>query len=122
VIKLINLLKRNPRLSFEEFKNYYETKHRLIGIEHVPQALYYARRYLRPQSNNPFEGYEATSDFDVITELWFADRAAYEESIAHISLSEVMALVVEDEEKVCDRDKGRFFLIEDERVDGRATK
>jgi hypothetical protein len=117
VVKVICFLKRNPRLSFEEFVKYYESTHRLLGLAHTPGSTRYSRRYLQPQANSPVPGFTPTADFDVITELWFDNEADYEKTLAHLRRPEVAKIIQEDEERLFDRPNNRFFLQVDERVD-----
>jgi len=121
MIKYVHLMKRNPKLSFEEFVEYYETKHRLIGIEHVPQAIYYSRRFLKPLTSTAVEGYNLGADFDVIMEQWFENQAAYDQAMAHVLKPEVTALIVADEEHLFDRSKSRFFVVVEEHADSRVA-
>jgi hypothetical protein len=121
VIKYVYLLKRNPKLTFEEFIEYYETKHRLIGIEHVPQAIYYSRRYLKPMGNAAVEGYTLGEDFDAITEQWFPDAAAQEQAMKHAAKPDITKLIVDDEEQLFDRSRSRFFVVVEEHADSRVA-
>ena len=58
----------------------------------------------------------APPDFDVVTELWFKDRAGYEAMLAGPGNPEVAKRVADDEERFLDRAKTRFFVV-DERTE-----
>lgn len=112
MIKLVFFLKRHPDLGREEFKALYESRHARLGERHVPNAARYARRYLEPVPEL-FTGEMAEPEHDVITELWFADRAAYEEAMANLARPEVSAEIVADEETLFDRSKHRVFMVDE---------
>ena len=57
----------------------------------------------------------AAPDFDVVTELWFADRAADEAMLAAHARPEVGGAIAADEENFLDRSKTRFFVVEERR-------
>lgn len=75
--KTVWLLRRNPAMTREEFVDYYETRHsKLVG--HFDGVVKYFRRY-------PEEGKDLAAptgpgkvDFDVVMELWFESREAFE--------------------------------------------
>jgi len=113
MIKMIGLLKRKPGMTTEAFRDYYESKHRLIGEKHLQgHACRYTRRYLTPLLP-PEAGSEANAEYDVVLEVWYPDRGAYHASIARLALPEVAAEIAKDEEQFLDRAKNRFFTIEE---------
>lgn len=99
-------------MSFEDFKDYYETKHCKIGEKVLPDGVYYVRRYLEPVPN-PVTGEDYELEFDVLTEMWFDDRDAFDVAMAALSEPTVAAEIVADEEKLFDRSKIRFCTIEE---------
>lgn len=115
MIKLLTLLKRRPGMSFEEFIEYYETRHRVIGEKVLkPHACRYVRRYLQPIPN-VITGAIEESDHDVAMEIWFEDQAHMDAFVAAASDPAMLAEIIEDEERVFDRPKMRqFTLIEHE--------
>ncbi len=52
------------------------------------------------------------ADFDVITEVWCDDRAAYEAMLTDLMKPETMAIIVEDERNFIDQSKTRLFFVE----------
>ena len=49
MIKLIAPMKRRPGMSVDEFRDYYESKHRLLGEKYLAgYASKYLRRFIDP--------------------------------------------------------------------------
>ena len=114
LIKVIGLLKRRQGLTPEQFRDYYESRHRLIGEKFLRgHACKYLRRYLEPQdsSHRPALDAEAARPFDVILEIWYPDDAAYVAARNVLSLPEVIKEIVADEEQLFDRSANRFFTV-----------
>lgn len=111
VFKILIWLKRRPGMSVEEFRDYYENKHRKVVDKYVgPGMAYYARRYI--DSLPHIDTKELTEpEFDVITEMWFSDKEAFEGIKWMISEGELPADVLEDEYNVFDRPKTRFVTV-----------
>lgn len=106
-VTVITLLKRRPGLGMEAFRAYYEDHHRRIGEQVLGgYATRYVRRYLAPT-----DGVDADFDFDVITEVDFPDEVARDACFAAMADPEVMAMIVEDEAKLFDRDRIRSFSV-----------
>jgi hypothetical protein len=78
VFKLLLFLKRNPRLSPEAFRELYETVHAPWGLSNMRGSG--ARRYFRRYATllGAPRGGATELDFDVVTELWYDDRARLE--------------------------------------------
>ena len=110
MVKMILLLKRREGMSVEDFQAYYETRHALLGRKLLHNALRYERRYLQALGDGLGETY------DCITEVWFADQAALEAALARAAEPENAALLAEDESKLFDRSKIRFYVVTDERA------
>jgi hypothetical protein len=77
MFKCIALLKRKPDLSREAFIDYYETQHAPLIRRLLPGILDYRRNYVDLEGAFIFPD-AAPIDFDVITEIWLADRPAYD--------------------------------------------
>ena len=111
VHKILILLKRRPGMTVAEFRDYYETRHRpLVGKYASPGLCYYARRYLEPLPH--VDTKELTEpEFDVITELWFDRRDAFEGMLRMVRSGRLPADVIADEERVFDRAKTRYVCL-----------
>jgi len=113
MIKMVNLLKRKPTLTMEEFIDYYESVHRKIGEKYLSKyAVHYARRYLHPvpQSILPVE---MPRNYDVIMEIWFPDQSTMENCFAELLTPEAQAEISADEEKLFDRNNIHFYVVEE---------
>src|SRR6266436_4125654 len=80
----------------------------VLGLAPVPTV--YKRRYLVGERLTA-EGGEV--DFDVMTELVFADRLAFDAWMAELAKPGVGAHIVEDEEKFLNRARTRAYVIEE---------
>lgn len=111
MIKMITLLKRRPGMSMDEFIDYYEANHRVIGEKYLRgYATRYVRRYLDPIAD-PATGESHEPDYDVLMEIWFPDQAAFDAAMAGVTQPEAAAEIAEDEEKLFDRAKMRTFTV-----------
>lgn len=108
MFKTLTFLKRKPGMSLDDFRAYYETHHRKIGEQVLKRAQRYVRRYV-----SPLEEGKPEPDFDVITEVWFADRADYEAQMAELDVPDIIAMIVEDEEKLFDRSCYRLMCVDE---------
>lgn len=108
VIRLIGFMTRRPGMSHSEFRDYYESRHRLIGEKYLAGgACRYLRRYLT--STQP----DQDSPYDCLLEVWYPDEAAMAATSARLALPEIAAEIVADEEQLFDRSKLVFVLAED---------
>lgn len=108
MFKTVAMFKRKSGMSIEDFREYYESKHSQMA-RYVPQLRKYQRTYLEA-FREPFTGVVVEPEFDVITEMWYDDRASFEESMAVIAEPGLKAKFEEDEERFFDRSKNRFML------------
>ena len=117
MIKMINLLKRHPDLLLDEFIDHYENVHRKIGEKWLSKyADRYVRRYLRevPESVYPAE---MVRNYDVVMEIWFPDRKAFEDCFAVLATDEAQAEIRPDEDILFDRENMHFFIAEEHESD-----
>jgi len=109
--KVIALLKRRADLTHEAFVEYYENHHAPLILELMPNIVGYRRNFLDPRMIVHAGG--AVPDFDVITELWFSDRAAFQSAMEVFDNPEVRGRLVADEENLFDRSRTRFIAAEE---------
>ncbi len=107
--KLVLLLRRRPGMSVKDFRDYYETRHRLIGEKFSDGVVRYVRRYLDPAPQAI--GAAAELPFDVITEVWFDDKAIYDQVLAATATGNLPDEVIADEERLFDRPKSRVACV-----------
>jgi uncharacterized protein (TIGR02118 family) len=112
--KSIALLKRRSDLSREAFIDYYESRHVPLIRSLLPEICGYRRNFIEDEGAFINAG-AAARDFDVITELWYPDRGAYEAAMARYALPEVAGAIAADEENFLDRSTTRMFVV-DERI------
>lgn len=112
MVKLIALLKKKPGMSREDFISYYEMRHAPLALHLTEMGHDYRRNY--PRSAR-VEGREvdAAPEYDVITEVWFRDQAAYQAFAASMKTQEVRAQIVADEERFLDRASSRIFIVDE---------
>lgn len=112
MIKLIALLKKKPGMSREDFIAYYEMRHAPLALQLTAMGHDYRRNYPRTVR---VEGREtdAAPEYDVITEVWFEDRRAYETFAASMREPDVRAQIVADEERFLDRAASKIFIVDE---------
>ncbi len=112
MIKLVMPMKRRPGMSVPEFREYYETKHRLIGEKYLNgYATRYLRRFTNPNMDR--DGQLRDPEYDVFLEIWYPDQETYEACSKALSAPEVAKEIQEDEEKVFDIRFMRSYLVEE---------
>jgi hypothetical protein len=79
MFRVMMLLKRKPGLSLEEFIKRYEGEHVPLAEQHTTSLQGYIRHYLHPASHVLQGDVIQEPEYDVITELWYQDRAAFEQ-------------------------------------------
>ncbi len=110
VYKILIFLKRRPGMSVPAFREYYENTHARLCEKYAVGLKRYFRRYLDPL---PTPGATEELPFDVITELWFENRSVFEAMKAFTVRGELPADVLADEERLFDRPKSRFVMVEE---------
>jgi EthD domain len=75
MVKVFAFLTRRNGLDTEAFIDHYENKHVPLVLSLAPAPLLYKRNYV--VRGDELNREDDTIDFDVVTELVFADRDAY---------------------------------------------
>jgi hypothetical protein len=101
------LVKRGD-VSMSELIEHYENHHVPLILSLGPAPRAYRRNFIQPD-----ESREALDDFNVITELVFADRAAYQTWAS--TMYAPGSGVAEDEATFLDRSRTRSYVV-DERI------
>jgi EthD domain len=109
MFKMIALLKAREGLTRAQFIERYEAVHTVLVREVQPGIVGYRRNYVTHDWDMIEAG--STMDFDVVTEVVYADRAAFDAALNGNPGG--MARLVEDEEQLFDRAKTRFFHVEE---------
>lgn len=112
MFKAIVLLKRKPGLTLQQFIDHYENNHAPLGVKYQTKMVRYLRHFLHP-SPYPLDGSVVEAEYDVLTELWFEDRQAYEEGMVLMMEPEANAVLSEDEVRFLDLTKSRLAFVEE---------
>lgn len=111
--KVIALLVRKPGLTRAEFRQYYETRHvPLIRASFADHLVEYRRNFIEPEGAILGDA-AAPADFDVVTEIWFRDRASYDAMLAMHAQTDVGRRIAADEANFLDVTRTRFFHVEE---------
>lgn len=111
MVKLIHFMKRKEGMTFEEFKDYYENHHAVLGAKVLHKMVGYRRNY--PMESGFANWPEIVPDFDVCTETWFNTREDFEEMMAHSVKPDIRAILGEDELKFADINSVKVFMVEE---------
>jgi len=112
MIKLVMPMKRRPGMSIPEFREYYETKHRLIGEKYLRGfAEKYMRRFTNPLMDR--DGVMRDPEYDVFLEIWYPDQQTLEACGKKLSDPVVAQEIREDEEKIFDMRFMRSYLVDE---------
>ena len=112
ILKLVFLLKRKPGMSVEEYRNYYETRHRVLGEEAMQGALCYVRRHVVPEKN-PITGEAIELPFDTVMEIWWNSRGEWDAMQAEIAASSMGETIYKDEDNLfASHDNPVFTVME----------
>ncbi|MDR7156827.1 hypothetical protein J2W40_003673 [Sphingobium xenophagum] len=116
MIKLVNLLHKNPDVSWEFFVDYYNNNHAPLVLRTVPEIGKYVRNFIRRDSGVDMahaEHENRVADFDVITEFWFADQQAFDAMMERVKDKAVADLLAKDEAIFLDRTRAQVFFVEE---------
>lgn len=108
--KILLFMKRKPGMSVEAFRDYYEGSHAPLAETYSQGVARYVRRYLDPQPH-PETGAWDEPEYDVITEIWFADEATYKGTLAYITTNIMPDEIVADELNLFDRTAFRIATV-----------
>ena len=110
MIKVVTTLKKRSDLSTEQFREYYESHHRLIGEKYLRgYAARYVRRYIDPLPDA--EGKTHPANFDVLLEIWFDNASDFQACSGRLAEPEVAQEIILDEERLFDRSAKRSFVV-----------
>ncbi len=114
--KILMFMKRRPGMTVEEFRDYYENVHAPLSTKHARNMAHYIRRYIEPLPH-PETGAWDDPPFDVITEIWYHDEAAFRSLVDIMTTSIMPREIVEDEEHLFDRSSFRIATVIERETD-----
>ncbi|WP_327249254.1 EthD domain-containing protein [Streptomyces sp. NBC_01320] len=114
---MVAVLSRKPGISVEEFRSHYEQVHVPLILSLVgPHLADYRRSYVDHSTAsggvNAGPGEEQLG-FDVITETWYAEQAAFDQAMEVFRHPEHAERVRADELSFLDRSRKRIFLVDE---------
>lgn len=112
MLKMIALMRRKSGTTLEQFREYYETRHAPLAMSFFNFERY-ERNFIVPESLGGGKD-EAVPSFpyDVVTQMWFRDRADYDRMIEDVRTSDKGDRLKADEENFLDRSSITVFLVE----------
>lgn len=112
MLKVIALMRRKPGLTKAQFIEYYETRHApLMNRLQQPELVGYKRNFVDLEGAILTDG--KAPWFDVVTELYYKDRASYEQCMARLAEPEPTRLRSQDEDNFLDRSMIHFFIVDE---------
>jgi len=111
-VKTVAFLKRKAGMAHADFVAYYESRHAPLILAIAPQIEGYRRNYLCEQGAIVAPGLPPP-DFDVVTELYYADQAAFAAALSAFTAPDNAARIASDEENLFDRSKTRFYVVDE---------
>jgi len=112
MLKVFSFLTKREDMETQAFIEYYENNHVPFVLSLAPAPIVYKRNYL--VRGDEFNREDDTIDFDVITELVFADRAGFIDWVETLSVEAIAT----DEERFLDRSRTRAYVIEEHVTSG----
>jgi uncharacterized protein (TIGR02118 family) len=107
MIKVLLFIKRKPGLDHASFRAHYENIHAPLAISEMPHMCRYVRNYSAPVPGQP------EPEFDVLTEMWFADQDGWHKTVAHVLDPQTGRKLAQDEESFMDRTSMRSVIVEE---------
>ncbi len=112
MIKVVMPMKRRPGMTVEAFREYYESKHRLIGEKYLRgYAIKYMRRFTNATVDR--DGELREPEYDVFLEIWYPDLDTMQACAKVLSEPAAQQEIREDEEKVFDTRFMRSYIVDE---------
>lgn len=111
MFKVLSYLVKRDGMTVDEFVEYYEKRHVPLILSLAPDPIVYKRHYL--QRGDAVNVGERTIDFDVVTEIAFSDRAAFEVWSRAVGTGDNGDRVAADEAWFLNRSHTRACVVQD---------
>jgi len=105
LIKVINVVKRKPGISREEFYKYWKNVHGPLVAKHIPGMRKYIQNHFIDVPGYEYEG-------DGIIETWYDDVESYLKSMEFNKTKEARPLGA-DWAKIADMGKPKIWIVEE---------
>ncbi len=115
MIKLMMCLRRNPKLSREEFQDYWKNSHAPLFMKNA--QVMKAKKYVQSHTlNSPLnDGMKASRGmmdaYDGVAEVWFASEAELMEVMGSDDMARLGKVLMEDEQKFIDHGASSAFIV-----------
>ena len=116
MFKVLSYLVKRDGMNVEDFIEYYENRHVPLILSLAPVPIVYKRHYLH--HGDAVNVGEETIDFDVVTEIAFPDRAAFESWSDAVGTGDNGDRVAADEARFLDRSRTRACVVHDHVTSG----
>jgi hypothetical protein len=114
MFKIIAFLVRKPGMTHADMRTHYETRHLPLARRTFPQIIEHRRNY--PQEGGIFFPPGVVSPhWDVISEIWFADRDGFDAMMVFVSDPQASAELSRDEARFLDREKCGMMIVDETR-------
>src|SRR3546814_9864077 len=100
MFKAICLIRRKPGMTMSDFIDRYENGHAVLCAQLIPGMVRYLSRYVQHEDVFLYPG-AASLDFDVLTELWYERRQAYDNSMKSLAETAKAAHILEEDTQLC---------------------
>jgi len=114
MLKAVVFLKKREDLTREQFIDYYENHHAPLIRRLLPSIAEYRRNYFDLSRGTRLDE-DRQIGFDVLTEIWFEDRKAWEDFLAATSDPQIIQQIAEDEQNFIDRTKNLCIGVDEYR-------
>ena len=117
MIKFVMCLTRHPRMTREEFRDYWKNKHGPFFMKNADNMG--AKRYVQSHTlNTPLnEGLRASRgmlpEYDGVAEVWFESEEALVAGMSSPEGQQLGAALLEDERNFIDHSKSSAFIVEE---------
>ena len=111
MFKAFAFLTKREGLEMQEFIDYYEGKHIPLILSLAPAPLIYKRRYIVRDQELTKSG--NLVDYDVMTELGFADQEEFASWMGKLSAPGIAEQVAEDEGRFLDRSRIKVYVVQE---------
>jgi uncharacterized protein (TIGR02118 family) len=112
MFRVMGFLTKRKGMEDKAFVDYYENRHVPLILSLAPSPIVYKRRYV--ERGHALAKDDGALDFDVMTELVFADRAAFLAWVAAVSEGEAGERVAADEARFLDRSRTRSAIVDEQ--------